>query len=200
MILPFPLQERLWQNKYKMNEKTFSVLVGIFSILSTIQFLIFDLNERTFIGFEDQFNVYTNRSVVATWVLTNKKSICISLSTITVLVSAFLIYCIHLNFYQGLLCYALWIITYEITNFSMVLLLNGIIKEQFKEAGYVHLVFQISRMLLHFFCLPFILKHTYILYRDPKSFSKISRRRISSITTLDSWSPMGPGMMYRKLN
>uniref|UniRef100_G1Q8F5 Transmembrane protein 217-like n=2 Tax=Myotis lucifugus TaxID=59463 RepID=G1Q8F5_MYOLU len=169
-----------------MNDKTFSILVGIFSILSTIQFLIFDLNERTFIGYEERFNVYTNGSAIATWVLTNKKNICTSLSTITVLVSAFLIYCIHLNIYQGLLCYALWVIAYEITNFSMVLLLNGIIIEQFKELGYVHLVFQISRMLLHFFCLPFILKHTYILYRDPKSFSKISRRRLSSITTLDS--------------
>lgn len=200
MILFFSLQERLWQNKYKMNEKTFSVLVGIFSILSTIEFLIFDVNERMFIGFEDKFDVYTNGSVIATWVLTNKKNICTSLSAITVLVSVFLIYCIHLNSYQGLLCYALWIVTYEITNFSMVLLLNGIIKEQFKDLGYVHLVFQISRMLLHFFCLPFILKHTYILYRDPKSFSKISRRRLSSITTLDSWSPVGPGMMYRKLN
>lgn len=183
-----------------MSDKLFSLLVGIFSILNTIQFLIFDLNELTFIGYEDRFSVYTDGSVIATWVLTNKKNISISLSTITILVSAFLLYSIHLNVYQGLLCYALWIVSYELTSFSMVLLLNGIIKEQFKELGYVHLVFQISRMLLHFFCLPFIIKHTYILYRDPKTFSKISRRRLSSITTLDSWSPVAPGMMYRKLN
>ncbi|XP_008150250.1 putative transmembrane protein 217B [Eptesicus fuscus] len=183
-----------------MNDKLFSLLVGIFSILNTIQFLIFDLNELTFIGYEDRFSVYMDGSVIATWVLTNKKNISISLSTITILVSAFLLYSIHLNVYQGLLCYALWIISYELTSFSMVLLLNAIIKEQFKELGYVHLVFQISRMLLHFFCLPFIIKHTYNLYRDPKTFSKISRRRLSSITTLDSWSPVAPGMMYRKLN
>lgn len=183
-----------------MSDKLFSLLVGIFSILNTIQFLIFDLNELTFIGYEDRFSVYTDGSVIATWVLTNKKNISISLSTITILVSAFLLYSIHFNVYQGLLCYALWIVSYELTSFSMVLLLNGIIKEQFKELGYVHLVFQISRMLLHFFCLPFIIKHTYILYRDPKTFSKISRRRLSSITTLDSWSPVAPGMMYRKLN
>ncbi|XP_036269481.1 transmembrane protein 217 [Pipistrellus kuhlii] len=183
-----------------MNDKLFSLLVGIFSILNTIQFLIFDLNEVTLIGFEYGFSIYRNGSVVTNWVLTNKKTISMGLSGVTVLVSAMLLYCIHLNFYQGLLCYALWIICYELTSFSMVLLLNGILKKRFKELGSVHLAFQISRMLLHFSSLPFIIKHTYHLYRDPKSLSKISRRRPSSISTLDSWSHVGPGMMYRKLN
>lgn len=178
----------------------FPLLVGIFSILNTIQFLVFDLHEAISIGYEENFSIYGNGSIVATWVLYNKKSICASLSIITILVSALFLYSIHMNFYQGLLCYVLWIITFELTSFSIVLLLNGIMKEQFKDLSYVHLVFQISRMLLHFFCLPFVIKHTYILYRDPKTFSKISRRRLSSISTLDSWSPVGPGMLYRKLN
>lgn len=183
-----------------MYHKLFSLLVGLFSILNTVQFLIFDLNEVTLIGFEDRFNIYKNGSGVANWILTNKKTISMGLSGVTILASAMLLYCIRLNFYQGPLCYALWIVCYELTSFSTVLLLNGLLKQRFKELGYVHLVFQVSRMLLHFFSLPFVIKHTYHLYMDPKSLSKISRRRLSSISTLDSWSHVGPGLIYRKLN
>jgi hypothetical protein len=64
----------------------------------------------------------------------------------------------------------------------------------------LHLIFQISRMLLHFCCLPFIIKHGYILYKEPRTMVKIGRRRHSSISTTDSWSAMGLRMMYRKLH
>ncbi|XP_054426187.1 putative transmembrane protein 217B [Pteronotus mesoamericanus] len=184
-----------------MNDKMFSRLAGTFSILNTIQFLILDLNEVVFLGYEDKFDIYMDiKYGIASWILTNKKNISISLSTITIIVSSLLLYCIHVNKYMGLLCYAIWIATYELTSFSMVLLTNGIIKEQFKELGYLHLIFQISRMFLHFSCLPFIIKYTYTLYKDPKTLSKISRRRHSSISTVDSWPSVGPGMMYRKIN
>ena len=184
-----------------MNNKMFCLLAGVFSILSTIQFLIFDLNEVVFFGYEDKFHIYMDMtSGLAAWLLANRKHISISLSSITISISSLLLYCIHENKYVGLLCYAVWIAVYELTSFCMVLLTNAIIKEQFKELGYLHLIFQISRMFLHSFCLPFIIKYTYNLYKDPKSLSKISRRRRSSISTIDSWPSVGPGMMYRKIN
>lgn len=179
----------------------FPLLVGIFSIFNTIQFLIFDLNELTSLGYEDKFDIYMDsKSGLASWVLINKKKLSISLSIITIMAGALLLHCLQVNSYVGSLCYTVWIITYELTSLAMVLLINGILKEQFKDLGYLHLIFQISRMFLHFFCLPFVIKFTYTLYKDPKTFSKISRRRLSSISTIDSWSAVGPGMMYRKLN
>ncbi|KAM5326205.1 putative transmembrane protein 217B [Glossophaga mutica] len=180
-----------------MNDKMFCLLAGIFSILNTIQFLIFDLNETMFFGYEDKYNIYIDiKSGLAPWLLTDKKHISVSLSIITISLSSLLLYCVHENKYMGLLCYALWIVIYEIFSFCMVLLTNSLMKEQFKELGYLHLIFQLSRMFLHFFCLPFIIKHMYTLYKDPKSLSKISRRRRSSVSTIDSW----PGMVYRKIN
>lgn len=180
-----------------MNDKMFCLLAGIFSTLNTIQFLIFDLNEVTFLGYEEKYNIYMEvKSGLAPWLLTEKKRISITLSTITISLSFLLLYCMHENKYIGLLCYALWIIIYELASFCMVLLTNSILGEQFKELGYMHLIFQLSRMFLHFFCLPFIIKYMYTLYKDPKTLSKVSRRRRSSISTIDSW----PGMIYRKIN
>ncbi|KAL2791754.1 uncharacterized protein WCI35_007131, partial [Daubentonia madagascariensis] len=171
-----------------MNARRLSFMVGIFSVLDTIQFLIFDLNQVTYIGYEDRFSIYMDtKSELVFWVMTYRNTINISLSVTTILVSCLLLYCIHKNIYIGLPIYAMWIITYELTSFSIVLLTNGIIKEQFKELSYLYLTFQVSRMLLHFVCLPFIVKHAYTLYKDPKSVGKIGRRRPSSLSTVDSW-------------
>ncbi|KAF5929668.1 putative transmembrane protein 217B [Diceros bicornis minor] len=188
-----------------MNDKTFSFLVGIFSVLNTIQFLIFDSNQVTFIGYEDKFNIYTDtNSEVVSWVVINRRNTSIGLSVVTIVVSCLLFYCLHVNNYVGLLCYVLWIIAYELINFSMVLLINGTIKEQFKELSYLHLTIQISRMLLHFLCLPLVTKHMYSLYKDPKMLGKMGRRRYSSISVVDLWPPVGPplrpGTLYRKRN
>ncbi|XP_016079152.1 PREDICTED: transmembrane protein 217-like [Miniopterus natalensis] len=184
-----------------MDNRMLSVLVGIFSILNTIQLLIFDLNELTLLGYEDKFSIYVDsKSGLTSWILIHKKSISICLSTITVMASTLLLYSIHASICAGLLSYALWIVLYELINFSMVLLINRALKYQFREIGYPHLFFQVSLMLLYFFSLPFIVKYTYNIYMDPKTLSKISRRRLSSITTLDSWTHVGPAMMYRKLN
>uniref|UniRef100_A0A452QMQ0 Transmembrane protein 217B n=1 Tax=Ursus americanus TaxID=9643 RepID=A0A452QMQ0_URSAM len=165
-----------------MNDRTFCLVVGIFSVLNTIQFLILDLNQVTAIGYEDKVTIYKEtKSEVVSWMMTHKKSISVVLSAVTVVVSLSLLYCIHTSKYVGLLCYAAWIVTYELLSFSMVMLVNGIIREQFKELSYLYLTFQISRMLLHFSCLPFITKHTYVLYKDPKILGKIGRRSMCSI-------------------
>ncbi|XP_068413291.1 putative transmembrane protein 217B [Eschrichtius robustus] len=184
-----------------MNDKKFSFMMGIFCILNTIQFLIFEVNEVAYIGYEDNFSIYKEtKSELVSWVTTYKKNINICLSTITLMVSSLFLYCIHISNYVGLLCYTMWITTYELLSFSVVLLTNGTIKEQFKELKYLHLIFQVSRMILHFFCLPFVTKYAYSLYKDLKTLSKIGRCKRSSVSTVDSWPPVGLGTLYRKLN
>uniref|UniRef100_A0A673T796 Transmembrane protein 217 n=1 Tax=Suricata suricatta TaxID=37032 RepID=A0A673T796_SURSU len=170
--------------------KTLSLVVGIFSILNTIQFLILELNHITYFGYEDKVHIYEDANAeMASWVMAHKGGISISLSTVTILFSVWLLYCIRTKSYLGPLCYALWIITYELISFSLVILVNGIIKYQFKELSYLYLIFQLSRMLLHFSSLPFIAKHTFVLYKDKdaKISVKANRHRHSSISTVDSW-------------
>ncbi|VFV17993.1 Hypothetical predicted protein [Lynx pardinus] len=167
--------------------KTLSLVVGIFSLLNTFQFLIFELNHTTYFGYEDKVSIYTDtKSELVSWVMIHRRSINVVSSTITLVFSVLLLYCIRVNNYVGLLCYALWII--------------AIIKDEFKEVMYLHLIFQISRMLLHFFSLPFVTKYTYVLYKDPKISVKIGRHRHSSISTVNSWPPVGLRTLYRKLN
>ncbi|KAG8512011.1 Transmembrane protein 217 [Galemys pyrenaicus] len=165
------------------------------------EFLIFDLNQITFIGFEQKYNIYSDtESEVLFWIKIYKKTISTSLACLTILVSILLLYCVQTNSYKGLLLYALWIFVYELINFSLVLLLSGTIKEQFKELRYMQLFFQISRMALHFFCLPFISEYAYTLYKDPKALGKVGRHTLSSLSSIDSWARIGLRTIYRKLN
>ncbi|XP_037698322.1 transmembrane protein 217-like [Choloepus didactylus] len=185
-----------------MNARMYSFMVGVFSVLNTIQFLIFDLNQITFFGYEeDRFNIYTEvKPGLVFWLMARREKISTCLSIITIMVSCLLLYCIHMNIYLGLMIYAMWIFTYEIISFSMVLLINRTTKEQFKELSYLNLIFQISRMILHFCSLPYIAKHAYCLYKDRKIAGKPVSHRRASVSTVDSWSPVGLGTLYRKPN
>uniref|UniRef100_A0A8C8ZDP6 Transmembrane protein 217B n=1 Tax=Prolemur simus TaxID=1328070 RepID=A0A8C8ZDP6_PROSS len=169
-----------------MNPRKLSLMVGIFSVLNTIQFLIFDLSQLTQLGYEDNFSIYQHtESGLVSWIITFNYNISIGLSLITILVSCFLLYSIHRSIYVGLLIYTLWITTYELTSFSIVLLINRTIKKQFKELSSLYLTLQISRMLLHFFCLPFVVKHAYTLYKVPRTVGKVHQRTVSSLSTED---------------
>ncbi|EGW12107.1 transmembrane protein 217-like [Cricetulus griseus] len=184
-----------------MNAKMISTMAGIFSILNTIQFFIFELNQITHIGFEDKYSIYLDTdSEVSSWAVVYRNNISIGLCITTVAISCFFLFCLDKNMFMGLIVYTLWIIIYELFSFTMILLIYGTIKEQFKELGNLYLVLQISRMLLHFTPLPFIVKHGYSLYKDPKTVSIAGRRRRSSVSTVDSWPPVGLGSLYRKTN
>ncbi|XP_017378056.1 transmembrane protein 217 [Cebus imitator] len=182
-----------------MNARMVSLVVGIFSVLNTIQFFIFDLNQTTHIGSEDKFSIYTDSKLkLVTWILFHRAEISTALSLTTIVISCFLLYCIYNNIFQGLLIYAMWIITYEFINFSIVLLLNNIIKDEFKQLSHLYLIFQISHMLLHFFCLPFIFKHAYSLYQELPAVKKAARPRSSSTSAVNLRLPVPWRMLYQK--
>ncbi|XP_077017768.1 transmembrane protein 217B-like isoform X2 [Tamandua tetradactyla] len=185
-----------------MNARMYSFMVGIFSVLNTIQFLIFDLNQITFFGYEeDRFNIYSDiKPGLVFWLMAYRKELSSCLSVTTISVSCFLLYCIHMNIYLGLVIYAMWLFTYEVISFTMVLLISRATKEQFKELSYLNLIFQVSRMLLHFCGLPSVTKHAYCLYKDRKISGKPAHQTRSSISTVDSWSPVRLGTWYRKRN
>lgn len=184
-----------------MNDRKYSIVTGTFCFLNTIQFLIFEVNEVAFFGYEETFSVYQEtRSELVSWVVTHKKNISVGLSTVTLLVCSLLLYCIHTKNYVGMLCYSVWIIIYELLSLSIILLTNRAIKEQFKELRYLRLTFQISRMLLHLFCVPFVTKYGYSIFKDPRAVSKIGQRRRSSVSTIESWPPVRMGSLYCKMN
>ncbi|XP_051008465.1 putative transmembrane protein 217B [Acomys russatus] len=182
-----------------MNSRTITTMAGIFSILNTIQFIIFELNQMTHIGFEDKYSLYVDTAYeVSSWVVVYRHNISTGLSVTTITVSCFLLFCLDRNMFIGLLIYTVWIVAYELLSFTMVLLIHGTIKEQFKELSQLYLLLQISRMLLHFASLPFVVRQGFMFYKDPKTVSIAGRRKRSSISTVDSWPPVGLGSLYRK--
>ncbi|KAL6058945.1 hypothetical protein STEG23_022133 [Scotinomys teguina] len=182
-----------------MNTRMIAVVAGVFSILNTIQFFIFELHQITYIGFEEKYSIYLDtESKVPSWAVVYRHDISTGLSIITIIISCFFLFCLDRNMFIGLIIYTLWIIIYELFSFSTVVLIHGTIKDQFKDLGHLYLLLQISRMLLHFTPLPFIVKHSYKLYKDPKTVSIAGRRKRSSLSTEDSWPPVGLASSFRK--
>ncbi|KAM4835437.1 putative transmembrane protein 217B isoform 2-T3 [Thomomys bottae] len=183
-----------------MNARMVSLVAAVFSIFNTVQFLIIELNQSMHIGYEEKYSLYlSTSSEFVTKLMVYKKTLNTSLTLTTVFMGCLLLYCTLRSQFLGPLIYTLWIVAYELINFSLILLIQGLVKEQFRQLGYLHMVFQVSRMCLHFCCLPFIVKHGYFLFKEPKMVGKLGRHRHSSASTVDLWTPVGLGMIYRKL-
>ncbi|XP_059137610.1 LOW QUALITY PROTEIN: putative transmembrane protein 217B [Peromyscus eremicus] len=153
-----------------MNTRMIAVMAGIFSILNTIQFFIFELNQITHIGFfKDKYSIYLDTdSKVSSWAVVYRHDISTGLSIITIIVSCFFLFCLDKNMFIGLIIYTLWIIAYELFSFTMVVIIHGTIKDQFRTLGYLYLLLQISRMLPALHPSAFIVRHSYRLCKDPR--------------------------------
>ncbi|XP_013372499.1 PREDICTED: transmembrane protein 217-like [Chinchilla lanigera] len=183
-----------------MDARKVTLLVGLFSILNTIQFFIFSFHQLTHLGYEDKFSLYLDTtSKVVSWLRNHKSKIISLLSVLTVAVSCTLLYSVHRDSYKGPLLYALWIVLYELTSFSLELLTGGLIRKRFQVLPRLYSFLQGSRMVLHFACLPSVLRHAYELFKAFKVVSKVGHRRRSSVSTLDSLQATGMKLMYRRL-
>ncbi|KFO26984.1 transmembrane protein 217 isoform X2 [Fukomys damarensis] len=182
-----------------MEARTVTLMVSLFSILNTFQFFILDIEQLTHIGYEEKFSLYLDtKSALASWILTHRSTVAGLLSLITVAVSCGLLYSVHQNSYKGLLLYALWIVAFELGSFSLLLYTSGLVRKQFRVLTHLCLVLQVSRMVLHFACLPCVLRHSYELFEAFKIVTKIGHRRRSSVSTVDSWPPAGLKLLYRR--
>lgn len=178
--------------------KTFSFMVGIFTVLNTIQLFLFDLNQVVWISFDEQYSIFWEvKSKTVNWIMANEVTINCVLSAITMATGIYFLYCLHTKRYAGLVVYCVWIVVYELLSFSLGLLSEGIIKNQFKELIYHKFTFQIMRMLLHFLALPFIFRHMHSLYEDAKVKALVSRCRHSSGDMINRRSMLKPGPMYQ---
>ncbi|XP_044531229.1 transmembrane protein 217-like [Gracilinanus agilis] len=189
--IPGAAPETFWQQKCKMKPRVGSCMAGIFTILSTIQSLILDLNQKSTFGKEpNKYSIFKDLHGLALWTVSHKNNIIIFFYITTLLASSFLLYSVYTKLYLGLLVYIFWIIIYEITSFSILLLISKFIRHPFISLGYYLWISQISRMILHIFWLPFVMAYAYNLYKGPytpMSKKSLHARQYSEIAT-DSWS------------
>ncbi|XP_023577928.1 transmembrane protein 217 [Octodon degus] len=183
-----------------MDPRTVTLMAGLFSTLNSIQFLIFDLYQLTHIGYEDKYSIYLDTSSKAvSWFLSYRSSVTSVMALVTVAMGCGLLCSVHRNSYLGPLLYALWIVAYELATFSLLLLCSGLVHRRFGALPRLYLVLQGSRMALHFACLPAVLRHAYELFKAFRVVNKVSRRRRSSVSTVDSFGATGLRLMYRRL-
>ncbi|XP_007483873.1 putative transmembrane protein 217B isoform X2 [Monodelphis domestica] len=180
-----------WQQKCKLNPRLGSRMAGIFTILSTIQSLILDLDQKSSFGKEpNKYSIFEDLHGLAFWTVSYKNNIIIFLSITTLLASSFLLYSVHMKLYLGLLVYIFWIVIYDITCFSILLLISKFIRHPFTSMRYYLWINQISRMILHVFWLPFVMAYAYNLHKGP--YAQLSKKGLHakqySEITADSWS------------
>ncbi|XP_036622141.1 transmembrane protein 217-like [Trichosurus vulpecula] len=188
-----------WQQRCKMNPRMGSCMAGIFSILLTIQSLILDLNQTFSFGRDpNKFHIYKELHGVVLWTFSHKNNITIFLSITTLLASCFLLYSVHMELYLGLLVYILWIVIYEITCFSLILLMSQVIQPPFLPIKYYLWINQISRMIFHAFWLPFVTIYAYDLFKDPYHWAKQSPHSRQHSEVSESWSQMATATHERK--
>ncbi|XP_063095034.1 putative transmembrane protein 217B [Cavia porcellus] len=184
-----------------MEARTVTLMIGLFSVLNTVQFLIFDVHQLTHIGYEDKYSLYLDtKSELVRWLLRHRSKVLSVLSLVTIAVSCSLLYSVHQDSYKGLLLYALWLVVYELATFSLLLLTSGTVRPRFWVLKRLGLLLQGSRMVLHFVCLPSVLRHAYELFKSFKMVSKVGHRRRSSVSTVDSWPTTGLKSVYRRLS
>ncbi|XP_072498067.1 putative transmembrane protein 217B [Notamacropus eugenii] len=189
-----------WQQKCKLSPEKGSFMAGIFSILFTIQSLILDLNQTFSFGKDShKFSIYKELHGVMLWTSTHKNHIIIFLSITTLLVSCFLLYSVQMELYLGLFVYVLWIVTYEIACFSLIVLISHIIHPSFQPIKYYLWINQISHMFIHAFWLPFVITYAHSLFKGPIHLTnKSPRTKKHSLVVPESWSHMGITTRDRK--
>ncbi|CAH6789931.1 transmembrane protein 217 [Phodopus roborovskii] len=170
------------QNWCGLTAKMGTVLSGVFSIMATHMHVIF---ERKHLGNGNCTDNLQSRGidVVSHFLICWSFKIVLLLSFITMAVSGFLLYSVYAQIYGGLMCYTIWIFTYESINLAIQILTNEFsvaLVRAMRWFGWV------SRASLHSFCLYFVVTHAQIIYQSKKQGNILSYHRRISLGTGDT--------------
>ncbi|XP_037376780.1 transmembrane protein 217 [Talpa occidentalis] len=164
-----------------MTSRMGTVLSGVFTIMATQMYLIF---ERKFLRNDNcEENDLWAKSISN---MINKLIICWSwkivffLSVITILISCFLLYSVYAQFYRGLLLYIIWIPVYETVNIVIQILTNR--DSDIAEVRIIRWFGLVSRVFLHCFWIFFVINEAYTIYKIKSQGSILSyNRRVSMV-------------------
>ncbi|XP_028925237.1 transmembrane protein 217 isoform X1 [Ornithorhynchus anatinus] len=105
-----------------LTAKLGTFLAGIFTILVTDMFLIFE--KRHMKGSTNCSHIQEESPTVNHWMICRSFSFSIFLAIITVFICCFLLYSVFAQFYIGMVTYVVWIIFYEASNLLLQILTN----------------------------------------------------------------------------
>ncbi|XP_045862775.1 transmembrane protein 217 [Meles meles] len=168
------------QHWFGMTAKMGTVLSGVFTIVATDMYLIF---EQKYIKSEDciEHQEKTNSAtfLVEKFIICWTFNVVFFMSFMTIIISCFLLYSVHAQIYRGLVMYIIWIIFYETVNVVIQIITNnGSVIEEVRVMRWFGLL---SRIFMHCFWIFYVISYAHIIYKGQSQGNIISyNRRISS--------------------
>ncbi|XP_006734070.1 transmembrane protein 217-like [Leptonychotes weddellii] len=171
------MREQHW---FGMTARMGTVLSGVFTIMATNMYLIF---EQKYIKSSDCTENYVQTKsagvLVKQLIICWTSNVVFFLSFITIIISCFLLYSVYAQIYQGLVIYIIWIIFHEIVNIVVQILTNN--DSVIEEVRVVRWFGLLSRIFMHCFWMFYIISYAHMIYKSQSQGNIISyNRRIST--------------------
>ncbi|XP_069344623.1 transmembrane protein 217 [Eulemur rufifrons] len=177
------MKQQLWCG---ITAKTGTVLSGVFTIMVTNMYLIFEQNYLSLSNCSDiTLRSKTTSATINEYINCWSWNIVLLLSLITIMISCFLLYSVYTQIYKGLMVYIIWIFLYEIANIVIEIVTNSDdrIVLDVRAMRWFGLV---TRIFMHCFWMFFVVTYTRICYKNYRSSNIISYNRRVSVTGGDS--------------
>ncbi|KAM4835435.1 transmembrane protein 217-like isoform 1-T2 [Thomomys bottae] len=161
-----------------MTAKMGTMLSGVFSIIITHLYLIFEqkhLENGNCTDISTQ-NQRSFRHKLSNFIICWSFRIILFQSFITMIISFLLLYSVYAQIYRGLVIYSAWIFIYEAINLVIQIITNDFNIEEVRIVRWSGLV---CRDLLHGFWMFFVFNYMQIIYKSQKQGNIVYSRRMS---------------------
>ncbi|XP_037002083.1 transmembrane protein 217 [Artibeus jamaicensis] len=156
-----------------MTAKTGTVLSGVFTVIATYMYLIFEQKHmRSNDCTEINQSVQNVNTLISQFIVCWSWSIVLFLSCITFVICGLLLYSVYAQRHRGLVLYIIWILFYEAINIVVQLLTNS--GTSITEVRVMRWFGLVSRISMHCFWAFFVMTYAQIIYKSKSQGNSIS--------------------------
>ncbi|KAF6116619.1 hypothetical protein HJG60_019126 [Phyllostomus discolor] len=156
-----------------MTAKTGTVLSGVFTIIATYMYLIFEHKHmRSSDCTEINLSAKSVNILISQFIACWSWNIVLFLSCITFIISCLLLYSVYAQKHRGLVLYLIWIFFYEAINIVVQILTNN--NTNIGEVKVMRWFGLVSRISLHCFWMFFVMTYAQIIYKSKSQGNIIS--------------------------
>ncbi|XP_036919218.1 transmembrane protein 217-like [Sturnira hondurensis] len=167
-----------------MTAKTGTVLSGVFTIIATYMYLIFEQKHmRSSDCTEINQRAKNVNTLISQFIMCWSWNIVLLLSCITFVISGLLLYSVYAQRHRGLVLYIIWILFYEAINIVVQILTNS--STSVAEVRVMRWFGLVSRISMHCFWLFFVVTYAQIIYKSKSQGTSISYNIRTSIGKRD---------------
>ncbi|XP_024413852.2 transmembrane protein 217 [Desmodus rotundus] len=167
-----------------MTTKTGTVLSGVFTIIATYMYLIFEQKHmKSSECTESNQRAKSVNVLISQFITCWSWGIVLFLSCITFVISCLLLYSVYAQKHKGLVLYIIWILFYEAVNIVVQILTNsGTSVGEVRAMRWFGLV---SRVSMHCFWMFFVMSYAQAIYKSKSQGNIISYNMRMSIGNRD---------------